>query len=93
VAVVPSFRTRSILPLTSLWGCGRSRILFTFETIRTVTRRSGLALSTEELILEFAVLTAKLLDLGFEMLGPMQGPSVHRLPIPDLLPQFGILTP
>jgi hypothetical protein len=23
----------------------------------------------------------------------MDGPSVHRLPIPDLLSQFGVLTP
>src|SRR5487761_2349103 len=61
--------------------------------ILTVLRRSRFALSTEELILELAVLAAKLLDLGFEFLGTMNGASVLSLPIPDLLPQFGILTP
>ena len=67
--------------------------VFAFETIGAVLGRSGFALSTEELILELAVLAAKLLDLGFELLGPMHGPSVHRLPVPDLLPQFGVLAP
>ena len=52
---------------------------------------AAFALSTEELILERAVLAAKLLDLGFEQLGPMHGPGVHRLPVPGLLPQFGVL--
>ena len=61
--------------------------------IRTVLDRGGLALSTEELILEFAVLAAKLLDLGFELLGPMHSPSMLRLPVPGLLPQFGVLAP
>ena len=42
--------------------------------------------------LERAVLAAKLLDLGSEQLGPLHGPGVHRLPVPDLLPQFGVLT-
>ena len=51
------------------------------------------SLSTEELILELAILPAKLFDLGFELLGPMHGPSVHGLPISHLLPQFGILAP
>ena len=64
-----------------------------FEVIRAILGRSFFALSTEELILELAVLTAKLFDLGFELLGPMHGPSVLSLPIPDLLPQFGVLTP
>ena len=49
--------------------------------------------ATEELILELAILTAKIFNLGFEVLGPMHGPSVLSLPIPDLLPQFEILTP
>ena len=61
--------------------------------IRAILGRRFLALSTEELILELAVLAAKMLDLGFEVLGPMHGPSVLSLPIPDLLPQFGVLTP
>jgi hypothetical protein len=42
--------------------------------------------------LERAILAAKLRELGFEQFGPMHGPGVHRLPVPDLLPQFGILT-
>ena len=45
------------------------------------------------MILELAVLPTKQLDLGFESLGPLHGPSVHPLPIPGLLPQFGVLTP
>ena len=61
--------------------------------IATVLGRSGFALSTEELLLELAVLAAQLLEIGFESLGPLHGPSVHRLPIPDLLPQLGVLTP
>ncbi len=93
VAVVPPCRTGPILPLAPLGRRGRCRIVFPFETIRTVLGRSGFALSTEELILELAVLAAKLFDLGFEPLGPLHGPSVHRLPIPDLLPQFGVLAP
>ena len=59
----------------------------------TVLGGRGLALSTEELILELAVLAAELLDLSSELLGPMHGPSMLSLPIPDLLPQFGILAP
>ncbi len=43
--------------------------------------------------MELAILPAKLFDLGFELLGPMHGPSVHGLPISHLLPQFGILAP
>ena len=71
------------------WGL----VLFALETMGTVLGRGGLALSTEELILELAVLAAKLFDLGSELLGPMHGPSMLRLPIPGLLPQFGVLTP
>ena len=93
VAVVPPCRTGPILPLAPLGRRGRCRILFAFETIGTVLGRCPFALSTEELILELAVLAAKLLDLGFEQLGPMHGPGVHRLPVPDLLPQFGVLAP
>jgi hypothetical protein len=51
------------------------------------------ALSPEELILELAVLAAQLLPIGFELLGPLHGPSVHRLPVPGLLPQLGVLAP
>ena len=68
-------------------------VILAFEVIRAILGRRFFALSTEELILELAVLPAKLFDLGFEVLGPMHGPSVHGLPISDLLPQFGILTP
>jgi hypothetical protein len=93
VTVVPPSRTGPILPLTPLGRRRRSRIGFAFEMIRTVLDRGGLAFSTEELILEFAVLAAKLLDLGFELLGPMHSPSMLRLPVPGLLPQFGVLAP
>ena len=86
MAVVPPFRPRLILPLTLLPRRGSSPILFTFEMILTVLRRSRFALSTEELILELAILTAQLLDFGFELLGTMNGPSVLSLPVPDLLP-------
>jgi hypothetical protein len=45
------------------------------------------------LILEFAVLAAKLFHLGFESFGPMYGPRMLGLPVPDLLPEFGVLAP
>jgi len=93
VTVVPPCRTGPILPLAPPGWRGRCRIVFPFETIRPVLRRSSFALSTEELILELAVLSAKLFDLRFEPLGPLHGPGVHPLPIPGLLPQFGVLTP
>src|SRR5206468_3847871 len=84
-------RTGPVRPLAPLGRRGRSLIVFALETMGTVLDRGGLALSTEELIPEFAVLAAELLDLGFESLGPMQCPSMLSLPIPDLLPQFGVL--
>ena len=94
VAVVPPLRTGPILPLASLARRGGVLIItLAFKVIRAIPGRRFFALSTEELILELAVLTAKLFDLGFEVLGPMHGPSVLSLPIPDLLPQFEILTP
>ena len=93
VAVVPLFGTRPILPLDSLSRHGSSQILFAIETIRTVAGLSGLALSTEEWILEFAVLTAERLDLGFKMLGPTEGVSAHGGPRSELLPEFGVLAP
>ena len=94
VAVVPPWRTGPILPLASLRRCGGCLIvIFAFKMIRAIPGRSIFALSTEELILELAILAAKLFDLGFEVLGPMHGPSVLSLPIPDLLPQFEVLTP
>jgi hypothetical protein len=92
VAVVPSYRTRPILPLPLLERRGRELIFFTLETIRPILGRSGLGLSTEQLIPEFAVLTAKLLEIGFEPLGPLHCPSMLGFPITDLLPQFGVLT-
>jgi hypothetical protein len=91
VAVVPPCRTGPIRPLAPLGRRGRWRIVFAFETIGTVLGRRSFALPTEELTLERAVLAAKLREFGFEQFGPMHGPGVHRLPIPDLLPQFGVL--
>ena len=70
-----------------------SFITLAFKVIRAIPGRRFFALATEELILELSVLTAKIFNLGFEVLGPMHGPSVLSLPIPDLLPQFEILTP
>jgi hypothetical protein len=61
--------------------------------IRSISGRRFFALSTEQLIPERSVLTAKILDLGFELLGPMHGPRVLSFPIPNLLPHFVVLTP
>jgi hypothetical protein len=94
VAVVPPWRTGPILPLAPLARLGGVPIVtLAFEVIRAILGRSFFALSTEELILELAVLTAKMFNLGFEVLRPMYGPSVLSLPVPDLLPQLGVLTP
>ena len=94
VAVVPPSRAGPILPLAPLpRRAGIPIIILAFEVIGAIPGRSFFTFSTEELILELAVLTAKLFDLGFEVLGATHGPSVLSLPISDLLPQFGILTP
>ncbi len=94
VAVVAPLRAGPILPLAPLArGGGLPIILLAFQVIGTILGRRFFTLSTEELILELAVLPAKLFDLGFELLGPMHRPSVHGLPISHLLPQFGILAP
>jgi hypothetical protein len=94
VAIVPPWRTGSILPLAPLARCGGVPILIlAFKVIRTIPGRNFFALSTEELILELSVLTAKFFNLGFEVFGPMDGPSMPSLPISYLLPQFGVFTP
>ncbi len=94
MAVIPPWRTGPILPLASLGRCRKLLIVvLAFEVIRAIAGRRFFALSTEELILELAILTAKLFDLGFQVLGPMNGPSMLSLPISDLLPQFEILAP
>ena len=94
VAVVPPLRTGPILPLAPLARRGGVPIvILAFKVIRAIPGRRFFALATEELILELAVLTAKIFNLGFEVLGPMHGPGVLSLPISDLLPQFEILTP
>jgi hypothetical protein len=93
MAVVPPWRTRPILPLASLARRGGLPIvILTFEVIRAISGRRFFALSTEELVLELAIFTAKMFDLGFEMLGPMHGSGVLSLPISDLLPEYGVLT-
>jgi len=90
VAVVPSRWTGPILPLASLqWR--RRRIGLALEVIGPIRGGRSFALSPVELILELAVLAPQLLDLGFELLGSMHGPSVHRLPVSRLLPQRGVL--
>jgi hypothetical protein len=66
VAVVAPCRARPILTLASLGQRGRGLILFPFQTIGAVPGRGGFTLATKELILEFAILAPKLLDLGFE---------------------------
>src|SRR5208337_4296007 len=94
VAVVPPSRAGPILLLAPLARRGGIPIIIlAFEVIGAILGRRFFTLSTEELILELAVLTAKLFDLGFEVLSPMHGPSVHSLPISYLLPQLGIFTP
>src|SRR6516162_6800222 len=94
MAVITPWRARSILPLASFPCCGKLLlVIFAFEVIRAIPGRGFLALSTEELVLEPAIFTAKLLDLGFKVLGTMDGPSMLSLPISSLLPQLEILTP
>jgi hypothetical protein len=93
VAVVPPSRAGPILPLAPLAQHGGIPIIIlAFKVIGAILGRRFFTLSTEELILELTVLTAKLSDLDFEVLSPMHGPSVHGLPICRLLPQFSILT-
>ena len=79
-------------PACVAWKESRS-VTLAFKVIRAIPGRRFFALATEELILELSVLTAKIFNLGFEVLGPMHGPSVLSFPIPDLLPQFVVLTP
>jgi hypothetical protein len=94
MAVISPWRTGPTLPLASLGRYGKLLIVvLAFEVVRAILGRRFFALSTEELILELAILTEELFDLGFEVLGPMHRPSVLSLPISDLLPQFEILTP
>ena len=94
VAVVPPSRAGPILLLAPLARRGGFPIIIlAFEVIGAILGRRFFTLSTEELILELAVLTAKLFDLSFEVLSPMHGPSVHGIPISCLLPQLSILTP
>ena len=77
VAVVPPSRAGPILPLAPLpRRAGIPIIILAFEVIGAIPGRSFFTFSTEELILELAVLTAKLFDLGFEVLGATHGPSV-----------------
>jgi hypothetical protein len=93
VAVVAPSRTGPIFPLAPLARRGSVPIVaLAFEVIRAIPGRRFFALSTEELILELPVLTAKVFDLGLEVFGPMHSPSVLSLPISDLLSQFGVLT-
>jgi hypothetical protein len=94
VAVVSPFWAGLILLLATLaWCGGASFITLAFKVIRAIPGRRFFALATEQLILELSVLTAKIFNLGFEVLGSMYGPRVLSFPIPNLLPQFIVLTP
>ena len=94
MAVCPAVRPGPIPPLTASGRRGRCRIpLFAFEMIGAVPGRRLLALATEELILEFAVLAAQFFDFRLKLLDPLHGPRVHRLPVAGSLPQFVVLAP
>jgi hypothetical protein len=94
VGVIPSLGTGPVLPLTALGWLGRGLILvFAIEVIGAVSRRIPLALSTEELVLELAILAAELFDFGFEFPLALDGPRVHRLPVPELLAKIEVLAP
>ena len=93
MAVISPFRTGPILLLAPLARRGGVLILtLAIKVIRAIPGRRFFALATEELILELSVLTAKIFNFGFKMLGPMHRPRVLSFPISDLLPQFEILT-
>ena len=90
--ILPSW-TKSMFPLASLpWRSGVPIVILAFKVIRAILGRRSLALAAEKLILELAVLTAKMFNLGFEVLSPMHRPSVLSFPIAVLLPKFGVLT-
>ena len=77
MAVVSPFRTGLILLLATLaWREVTSIFSLAFKVIRAIPGRGFFALASEQLILELSVLTAKILNLGFEVLGPMHGTSV-----------------
>jgi len=59
----------------------------------TVLGRSGFALATDALIRERAVRSATRFALGVESVGPRPGPSMHPVPRPGLVPQFGVVRP
>ena len=91
MAIIASFRPRPATPLTAglrLWS-----VVGVVQSIEAISRRRRFRLAAEELILELTILATKMFNLGFEVLAAMHGPSVLSLPISDLLPQFGILSP
>ena len=92
VTVVPPLRPGPIGSLAAPGGLGGGRLLLlALEAIGAVPRRSFFALSAEELVLELAILTAKLCDLLFQLGDPLLGRGVLTPPITGLLPQFEVV--
>jgi hypothetical protein len=91
VTVVPPLWPRPILALAASGGLRRGRLLLAVQGIGTVPRRSSFALWAEELVLELAILTAKLCDLVFQLGDPLLGRGVLTSPIPGLLPPLEVL--
>ena len=63
-------------------------------TLVVLVSRAGqilLAPSTEELVLELAILAVESFDFGFEFPFAFDGPGVHRLPVPDLLAEIEVV--
>jgi ribosomal protein L29 len=90
--MIASFRAGPIVPLTAPGRLGRDRlVLVAIEVIGAIPRRRLLALSTEELILELAILAAKLFDFRFKLSRAIHRPRMHRLPVPDFLAEVEVL--
>jgi hypothetical protein len=72
-------------------GGGVLIAILAFKVIGAILGRRLLALATEELILELAILAAELFDFGFEFPLAFDRPRVHRLPIADLLAEIEVV--
>jgi hypothetical protein len=93
ILVIPPPWSRTPLALAA-WSRWRRRLIvvLAIQSIRAVARSGLFALLSEQPRLQFAILAAELIYFSFEYLDFFRRPSVHRLPIPDLLPQFQVLT-